>query len=228
MANFIPSTSLFLGIIPALILLFLSIKGYEKTLKQKNIFLAFIAGIIIGFIVTVIEIYTGDIPIYIIVIFPVFEELFKTIILNLRRLQEKPGTVFYGLTLGLGLGSVATSASILRGTLQAGDYLGLGLVVFGSCGIIMLQGATGALIGYGVYKLKVAQYVTFAIVLHIILLAGLFVVQMLFINVIIVTYLFIAGLIIYWYTTKKIMPNILTENQRRKRTQKEIEIKNTR
>jgi hypothetical protein len=226
MDSFIPSTSLFLGIIPALILLFISIKGYEKSLKQKNIFLSFIVGIIIGIITVGVEIYTGDLPIYIIVIFPIFEELFKTIILNIRRLQEKPETILYGLTLGLGVGSVATSASVLRGTFQAGDYLGLGLVVFGSCGIIMLQGSTGVIIGYGVYKGKVTQYVTFAIVLHIIFIMGLFFVQLLSIEVAVVLYLFIVGLILYWYATKKIMPQILAESQRRKRTQKEIEIKN--
>jgi hypothetical protein len=228
MANYIPSTSLFLGIIPALILLFISIKGYEKTTKHKNIFLAFIGGIIIGFIATILEIYTGDVPIYIIVLFPVFEELFKTIILNIGRLQEKPETVIYGLTLGLGMGAVATSASILRGTLQAGDYLGLGLVVLGSCGIIMLQGGTGVLIGFGVYKGKLTHYVTLAVVLHIMCFAGLFVVQVSLNNItVIVTYLLIVGLIIYWFATMKIMPRLLTESQRRKRTQKEIEIKNT-
>jgi hypothetical protein len=227
MDSFIPSTSLFLGIIPALILLFISIKGYEQSLKHKNIFLAFIGGIVIGFITIVIEIYTGDLPIYIIVVFPLFEELFKTIILNIGRLQEKPETVIYGLVLGLGFGSVATSASVLRGTFPAGDYLSLGLVVFGSFGIIMLQAATGLMIGYGVYKGKVAQYVTVAIILHIVLIAGLFIIQITSVSVVIVTYLFIAGLVIYWYATKRIMPQILLEGQRRKRTQKEIEIKKT-
>jgi hypothetical protein len=227
MDSFIPSTSLFLGIIPALILLFISIEGYEKSLKHKNIFLAFIGGIILGFITVVIEIYTGDIPIYIIVVFPIFEELFKTIVLNIGRLQEKPETVLYGLTLGLGFGSVATSATILRGTFQAGDYLSLALVVVGSCGIILLQGATGVLIGFGVYKGKVAQYVTVAIVLHILLFAGLFFVQILSTTMVIVAYLFTVGLILYWYATKKIMIQIRLEGQRRKRTHKEIEIKNT-
>ena len=227
MDNFIPSASLFLGIIPALILLLISVKGYEKSLKQKNIFLVFIVGLIVGFVTVVVEIYSGDIPIYIILIFPIFEELFKTIILNIRRFQEKPETVIYGLTLGLGVGAVATSASILRGTLQAGDYLGLGLIVVGSCGFIMLQGATGVIIGYGVYKGKVPRYVTFAIVLHIIFIMGLFFVQVLSLQVVIITtYLFIAGLIFYWYATKKIMPMLIIESQRRKRTQKEIEIKN--
>lgn len=221
MNGFIPSTALFLGIIPALILLFLSTKGHEGYIKHKTIYLAFIGGIIAGFIAAVIEIYTGDIPIYIIVVFPIFEQLFKTMILNLRRLQEKQETVIYGLTLGLGFGSVATSASIIRGTFQAGDYLTLGLVVFGSCGIIMLQGATGALIGYGVFKGKLAKYVTTAVIIHMVLNAGLFIVPINFV----VYYLFILGLIVYWYTIKKILSRILVESQRRKRTQKEIKIK---
>jgi len=228
MANFIPATSLFLGIIPALILLFISVKGYEKTIKQKNIFLAFIVGIIIGFIIVVVEIYYRTLPlIYFIVVFPIFEELFKTIILNIRRLQEKPDTVFYGLTLGLGIGSVATSASILQGTLPAGDYLGLALVVIGSCGVIMLQGSTGIIIGYGVFRSKVSQYVLFAIVLHMIFMTGLYTTQIFFQGTAAVAYLFIAGLLLYWYSTKKIMVQILVESQRRKRTQKEIDIKKT-
>lgn len=227
MDTLIPSTSLFLGIIPALILLLIGVKGFEKLLKQKNIFLAFIVGLIIGFITAVVEIYTGDLPIYLIVIFPIFEELFKTIILNIRRLQEKPETVLYGLTLGLGIGAVATSAAILRGTLNAGDYLGLGLTVIGSCGLIMLQGATGVIIGYGVYRGNVPRYATFAIVLHMIFMTGLFFVQVLSgIAVVVTVYLFIAGLLLYGYATRVIMPKLTVEGQRRKRTQKEIEIKN--
>jgi hypothetical protein len=37
--------------------------------------------------------------------------------------------------------------------------------------------------------------------------------------------LVIYGIVVYWYATKRIMPRILAETQRRKRTQKEIEIK---
>jgi hypothetical protein len=224
MDGVIPSTSLFLGIIPALIFLYISIKGHEDYLKHKNIYLAFIGGIIAGFIAAVLEIYTGDVPIYFIVAFPIFEQLFKTIILNLRRLQEKKETVIYGLTLGLGFGSVATSASIIRGTFQAGDYLTLGLVIGGSCGIIMLQGATGALIGYGVFRRKLSIYLTFAVILQILVNSGLFIVQVLPVGYV-VTYLFITGLILYWYAIKKILPKILVEGQRRKRTHKEADIK---
>ena len=230
MANFIPAASLFLGIIPALLFLLISVRGYEGFLVQKNIFLAFIGGIIIGFVAAILEIYAGvDVPIYIILVFPIFEQLFKTIILNIGRLQEKRETVIYGLTLGLGFGAVSTSASIITGTISAGDYLSLGLVVIGSCGIIMLQGATGVLIGFGVYKKELFKWVVFAMLLQISFNLGL---EILSLSVpqessifFVVPYLFLFGLIIYWYGTKKIMPRILLESQRRKRTQKEIEIK---
>ncbi len=227
MATLIPSASLFLGIIPALVLLLISVKGFEKTLKQKNIFLTFIVGLIVGFITVAVEIYTGDIPIYLIVLYPVFEELFKTIILNIRRLQEKPETVIYGLTLGLGVGAVATSASVLRGTLNAGDYLGLGLIVVGSCGFIMLQGSTGVLIGYGIYRGKTPRFVTFAIFLHMIYMVGLFFMQVFSSEAAAITvYLFVGGLLLYWYATRRVIPKLTVEGQRRKRTIKEIEIKN--
>ena len=46
----LPQASLFLGIIPALILLYISLKGYEGHYKDKTIFLTFIIGIVLGFI----------------------------------------------------------------------------------------------------------------------------------------------------------------------------------
>lgn len=225
-ADFIPSTALFLGIIPALVLLYISIKGHEDYLTHKYIYLAFIGGIIIGFIAAVIEIYAGAVPaLYVIVVFPVFEQLFKTIILNLRRLHEKKETVIYGLTLGLGFGSVATAAALIRGTLSAHDYLGLALVVFGSIGLIMLHGATGLFIGFGVFRGKLTRFVTLAIVLHILLYTGLFFIQTTNNTYVIVSYLFIGGLLYFWYATRKILPQVIVESQRRKRTQKEIDIK---
>jgi hypothetical protein len=226
MANFIPSASLFLGIIPALLLLLISVRGYEGFLKQKNIFLAFIGGIIIGSVAVVLEIYTGFTPFLIVLAYPIFEQLFKTIILNIGRLQEKRETVIYGLTLGLGFGSVSTLASIIMGPLSSGDYYSLGLTIFGSIGIIMLQGATGVLIGFGVYKRELTKWVIISILLQVSFNFGMVIVQVIQ-KSFVVFYLFAYGLIIYWYATRKIMPRILIESQRRKRTHKEIEIKSS-
>jgi len=227
-ANLVPSASLFLGIIPALIFLLISVRGYEGFFKQKNIFLAFIAGIIIGFVSVVFEIYIGEIALYVILIYPIFEQLFKTIILNIGRLQEKQETVIYGLTLGLGFGSVTTLASIIRGPLAASTYLDLGLNIFGSLGFIMMHGATGVLIGFGAYKRELMKWVMLAILLEISFNIGFIVIyNLVALNYVVVSFLFVYGLILYWYATKKIMPRILLESQRRKRTQKDIEIKSS-
>ena len=152
--------------------------------------------------------------------------MFKTIILNIGRLQEKRETVIYGLTLGLGFGSVSTLASIIMGPLSSGDYYSLGLTIFGSIGIIMLQGATGVLIGFGVYKRELTKWVIISILLQVSFNFGMVIVQVIQ-KSFVVFYLFAYGLIIYWYATRKIMPRILIESQRRKRTHKEIEIKSS-
>jgi hypothetical protein len=225
MNNFIPQTSLFIGIIPALIILYIGLKGYEGHFKDKLIFLTFIVGIIIGFISAVIELFTtrGIGLIIYIVLFPVLEQLSKTIVLNLGRFQEKQETTIYGLSLGLGFGSVFTPAAIIMGNFQEINVAFIAAII-GSFGIILFHAATGAIIGYGVYSHKLSTYVTFAILLQIpittvIGVTNLFTISYLQISIV------IYGIIVYWYATKKIMPRILQESQRRKRTQKEIDIK---
>jgi len=224
MNNFIPQTSLFIGIIPALIILYIGLKGYEGHFKDKLIFLTFIVGIIIGFISAVIELFTRDVGLIIyIILYPVLEQLSKTIVLNLGRFQEKQETTIYGLSLGLGFGSVFTPAAIIMGNFQEINVAFIGAIV-GSFGIILFHAATGAIIGYGVYSHKLSTYLTLAIILQIpittvIGLTNLFSISYLQISLV------VYGIIVYWYATKKIMPRILQESQRRKRTQKEIDIK---
>jgi len=225
MNTFIPQTSLFIGIIPALIILYIGLKGYEGHFKDKLIFLTFIVGIIIGFISAVIELFTtrGIGLIIYIILFPVLEQLSKTIVLNLGRFQEKQETTIYGLSLGLGFGSVFTPAAIIMGNFQEINVAFIAAII-GSFGIILFHAATGAIIGYGVYSHKLSTYVTFAILLQIpittvIGVTNLFTISYLQISIV------IYGIIVYWYATKKIMPRILQESQRRKRTQKETDIK---
>ena len=224
MNNFIPQTSLFIGIIPALILLYIGLKGYEGYFKDKLIFLTFIVGIIIGFISAVIELFTRDIGLIMyIILFPVLEQLFKTIVLNLGRFQEKQDTTIYGFSLGLGFGSVFTPTAIIMGNFNEINIAFIAAII-GSLGIILFHAATGAIIGYGVYSHKLSTYLTLAILLQIpittvIGVTNLFSIS--YLQIILVMY----GIIVYWYATKKIMRRILQEGQRRKRTQKEIDIK---
>ena len=224
MNNFIPQTSLFIGIIPALIILYIGLKGYEGYFKDKLIFLTFIVGIIIGFISAVIELFTRDIGLIIyIILFPVLEQLFKTIVLNLGRFQEKQETTIYGLSLGLGFGSVFTPAAIIMGNFQEINVAFIAAII-GSFGIILFHAATGALIGYGVYSHKLSTYLTSAILLQIPITTVIGVTNIFNISYLQIS-LVVYGIIIYWYVAKKIMPRILKESQRRKRTQKDIDIK---
>jgi len=224
MSSFIPQTSLFIGIIPALIILYIGLKGYEGHFKDRLVFLTFIVGIIIGFISAVIELLTQNIGLIIyIVLFPILEQLFKTIVLNIGRFQEKQETTIYGLSLGLGFGSVFTPAAIILGNFQEVNLSFIAAII-GSFGIILFHAATGVLIGYGVYTHKLTTYLTMAILLHFVItavigLTSLY--QVSYLQIILVVY----GIVVFWYATKNVMPRILEESQRRKRTQKEIDIK---
>ena len=215
----LPQTLLFIGIIPALVLLFISLKGYDGYYKDKIVFLTFIAGIISGFISNLIEWFTVGVGILFIILFPILEQLFKTIILNNSRFHGKKETVVYGLSLGLGFGSIFTPFSIIFTNVQSGnDYLVL-LVAIGSFGIILAHAATGILIAYGVYSYKLSKFLLYSIVSYIpvtttIFIAALYNIR--YLHVFLVAY----GLILYWYATKKIMPRILKDNKKEKNLKK--------
>lgn len=223
MDSFIPQTSLFIGIIPALIVLYIGLKGYEGHYKDKLIYLTFIAGIIIGIASAVIELFTRNIGLLVyIILFPILEQLFKTIILNLQRFHEKQETTIYGFSLGLGFGSVFTPVAIFFGNFQ--DIFSMIAAMTGSFGITLFHAATGILIGYGVYVNKLAKYLSISILLHLVITTVIGVTNLFSVGYLQIT-LMLYGLLMFWYALKKIMPRILHETQRRRRTQKEIDIK---
>jgi len=212
----LPQASLFLGVIPALVLLFIGLKGYDEFYKEKNIFLTFVVGIILGFIAALIELFTLTAGVLIIILFPVLEQILKTMILNVGRLHGRKETVIYGLSLGLGFGSIFTPVSIILANIQTESILLLASIILGSIGIILVHGATGVIIGYGVFIGKLMKNYVFALILHIpvtiwFFLTGIYKIE--FLQVCLILY----GLVIYWYATKKIIPQILNRNQRRKK-----------
>jgi hypothetical protein len=212
----LPQASLFLGIIPALILLFIGLKGYDEYYKEKNIFLTFVLGIILGFIAALIELFTLTIGVLIIILFPILEQILKTMILNVGRLQKKRETVIYGLSLGLGFGSIFTPVSIILANIQTESILLIASIILGSIGIILVHGATGLIIGYGIFIGKLMKNYVFALILHIpvttwFFLTGIYKLETLQV------YLVLYGIFIYWYATKKIMPQILNRSKRRKK-----------
>ena len=222
----LPTGIAFLGIIPALIVIYISLKGYEEYFEERKIFIMFMVGIIAGFIAAIIETLTLGIGILFVILFPFLEQLLKTMILNLRRFYMKPDTIIYGLCLGLGFGSIFTAFSIIYQQFIRADNVTTGidlysisLVLIGSFGIILLHGATGMLIGYGISKGKLLRCFSYTIILQI-PFTGLDVVT----NYLNAEYLQVLtvgyGVVIYWLAIKRILPKVLPQNQRRKRTKK--------
>lgn len=211
----LPQAMLFIGIIPSLILLFISLKGYEGIYEDRLIFILFIGGIIAGIISIIIEYLTLSIAMLSILLFPILEHLIKTIILNLRRFHNKRETTIYGLSLGVGFGSVFTPYYIIISSQnQGGDISTLLLAFISSLSIILLHGATGVAIGYGIYSANLIKYFSLSILLYLpisIVFSGL--INIAYLPVILLPY----GLIIYWAITTKIMPLILDRDKKRKK-----------
>jgi len=219
---------LFLGIIPALFFLYIALKGYEGYYKDKTIFLTFITGIFFGILAAVIRLVINPFPLMIvfIILFAFFEQLFKTIVLNIGRLQYKKETTIYGLSLGLGFGSSFTPFLVIAGSLSGQSSASfLTLVAFGSFGFILFHAATGALIGYGIFSGKMTKYLFIAIILQIPFnaIADLSRIEFIFNSAYYPLYqaaIVVYGAIVFIYVLKKVMPRILEENERRKRSKK--------
>jgi hypothetical protein len=129
-------------------------------------------------------------------------------ILNIGRLQRKRETTIYGLSLGLGFGSMFIPFAIISSSFPSGyDLLGISLAILGSFGIILLHGATGVLIGYGIYTGELLKYFLFAVLFYLPVTISYLTVfyDIGYLQFGLVPY----GLIIYWYATTRIMPKIL-------------------
>jgi hypothetical protein len=211
--SILPQASLFLGIIPALFILFLGLKGYDGYYKEKNVFLSFIIGIILGMVSIVMElsVFSTEIFILLIFLYPILEQILKLMVLNIRRLQENKSTVIYGLTLGLGFGSIYAPISlILLNNYETESFLFILSVIIGSTGMIFLHSATGILIGYGVFSKKIVKYYIISIIITIPFTAFFYSAE-----IYLLFLLIIPGIIIFWYSRSKIMIKILKQNRKK-------------
>jgi len=211
--EFLPQSSLFIGIIPALALVYLIIRKWTGNYQEKMVFLMFVFGIISGFTVIFVEFYVGLTTLLeFVIIFRLIEIMGKMIILNLRRFQEKQETVLYGLVLGLGFGSIYPPVSLLLINAVSVSTFDIISVLIGSIGMILIQGSTGAILGYGVFKRNLIIPISLTLVLHVIFHYLLF--ELVFTWTWI---LFFGGIISYLIAMKKIVYPVLDQSKRRKR-----------
>jgi hypothetical protein len=208
--GFIPQSSLLLGIIPALVLVYISIKDWHGKFVEKTLFIIFIIGIFIGFIVSIVQLQF-IITIQILIIYPFLEQIVKTMVLNLRRFQEKQSTIIYGLALGLGFGSIYPPASLMLISAESITNQGILMILSGSIGLLLLHGATGAMIGYGIYQKSLPKYYLYSVV--ILIIGNVF---KLFENFKWINLIF--GIILYWYVHKSIIKKVIKTTEKRIRS----------
>jgi len=215
---------LFLGIIPALIILYIFLKKYEGHYSESGVFKTFMAGIFLGFLAALLRIYVNPAPLLIvfIVIFAFFEQLLKTIVLNLGRLQLKKETTIFGFSIGLGFGTVFTPFLLIAAAAATQiDNRSIILITAGSVGIVLFHGATGAYIGYGIYQGKLMRYLFTAIIIQIPFNVLIDLTRVSISNQYFALYqvgLIAFGALLFIYVITKIMPQILTKDAKTKKS----------
>jgi hypothetical protein len=167
-----------IGFVPAVLLLYILLRRYEEFFKESKIFQAFAAGMIIGMVFTAAHMAFDDQVLEFldlsilgfVILFPMFEQSTKLVILNYPKLQLKHQTVYYGAALGLGIGSMAIIAISFKFFLDFPEALGnpfqIMLFVILSFNYSLLHSATGIIIGYGSAKGYAMRWFYKAFLLH--------------------------------------------------------------
>ncbi len=161
-------------------LLYYTLKDYtypnvEKPFfDDRKVFMFFAFGIVLGMVLFAVESYgqsasSAETVVAVVLVFAVFEELLKLVILNFPRFQRKVDTAFYGLSMGLGMAATFTFASVYVSLLDLESPKALEIVVFSLLGVqfVLLHGATTSMIGIGVARGQARGYFTQALLMHI-------------------------------------------------------------
>ncbi|MCK5561262.1 MAG: hypothetical protein KAJ51_11730 [Thermoplasmata archaeon] len=161
--------SFLIGIIPAMVILFYTVKNYEGYFEDRHFFFALMVSLFISilagfFHIAVMVTLPGifDLIGLIVVIFALatFETVAKVVFVNLPRFKREYDTTFYGASFGCGFASfivIAIGYVTLLGKLGGSIEFILSLVLF-ALGVVFIQGAMGIYIGYGCHKLDLFGY----------------------------------------------------------------------
>ncbi len=167
-----------IGLGVALVVMYVVLRKYtypnveEPFFSDPTLFILFTVGLIEGTILFVV--WTYLLPFYtvpglglvIAILFGVITELVKLVTLNLRRFAGLSDTIFYGFSLGLGMGAAMAFGTIyywtVGGSQAAADMtdavtyiisIGLGIMY------ILLFSGNGTFVGEGVARRKIGEFV---------------------------------------------------------------------
>lgn len=169
------------GFAPAMLLMYYTLRAYTFPMVEKpyfddrKLFAFFALGVVLGMLIFAFEnwgstIATVETLLVLVLGFALMEELLKLVILNFPRFQKKVDTAFYGLSLGLGISSTFTFATVYVFLLSVEDVQVAEAVAVCLLGVlfVLLHGSTSTLIGVGVARGDVKGYFPEAVLIHII------------------------------------------------------------
>ena len=169
------SIGFFAGIIPAVIIIFMTLKEYDEYYEDKHFFFLLVLGLFAGTMTALIYywsiIYLGQnlslltLPL-IIVGFAIYEILLFTIVLSMKRFGGKYDLTYYGVVFGGSIGAVLNMFNIflyLRNyNLTSQAILSM---VFMVPTLPLLYISIGALVGFGLVKERFLKYSAWAFIL---------------------------------------------------------------
>ena len=172
------TTSFLIGIVPVFVILFYTVKNYEKYFEDRHFFFALLTSLFLSVVAGFVHIliYAGLPAFFDIVGFAViliglaiFETMVKLVFANLPRFKREYDTTFYSASFGFGFASfivIAISYINITGELGASVESILSLVMFG-LGVVFIQGALGIYLGYGVHKHELTLYAFYAVLMQL-------------------------------------------------------------
>jgi len=178
MVDSLQITSAIAGFGSSVTLLYFTVSKYtfpkvkEPFFDDSKIFKFFALGIALGMVIFALEEWGRGVDETLVafgVLYAVMEELLKLIILNFPRFQRRIDTAFYGLTLGLGIATTYTFASVYVSLLELDNPGLLEMVAFSLIGLqfVLLHGATTTMIGVGVVRRDLKGYFSEALLVHL-------------------------------------------------------------
>ncbi len=169
-----------IGFAPAILLMFYTLKNYtypaveRPFFDDRKVFFMFTVGIMFGVVLASLNylFVSGDAISLIVfaLLFALLEEMAKFVILNMRRFLQKLDTTFYGVTLGLGMGSTTGfgaaffALTALKGQAGVLDYVFLILL---ATQLVLLHGATTTTIAIGSARGNPWPFLIQAIMIHL-------------------------------------------------------------
>jgi hypothetical protein len=149
------------GIVPAITLIYFTLKDYEKYINDKFMFFSILTGLFLGtlvsffhLIISVEESLMTSIVVFALVIvsFALFENLVKVVFVQLKRFEAKYDTTYYGAIFGIIIGASITMGRTYEffvRDLTSPEIVGIFLFAVAA---IFMNGAAGGWIGYGCHK----------------------------------------------------------------------------